>query len=240
MQYNWIVAGDKEIAVRADGTPMNGVIKNNVLEGNNSPQLGYVGAGDKIDFVNNTFTGTVSIALFEASSNNLIKQNVFNISGSSSVRVWVHWTSIISENSLNGNVWNTYLPEGTLNAENNWWGDTDPSNNIVGDVDYSNFATSPFPEHSVSLLVQTPAQATQDLIDFVQTLNLQQGIENSLNHKLNAAIDSLNDLKSNNDLVALNLLQAFINEVDAQRGNKLTSPQADTLIQEAQEIINNI
>ena len=244
LQYNWIVAGDKEIAVRADGAPTNGLIKNNVLEGNNSPQLGYVGAGDSINFLNNTFMGTVSVALFEASSNNLIKQNVFNISGSSSVRVSVHWTTVINENSLNGNVWNTYLPEGTLNAEGNWWGDTDPSNNIIGEVNYSNFATSPFPEYSMPLLdqpsIQTPAQATQDLIDFVATLNLQEGIENSLNHKLNAAIKSLDDINQQNDLMALNLFQAFINAVNAQRGNMITGEQADILTEKAQEIINQI
>lgn len=239
LQYNWIIAGDREIALRADGAPTNGLIKNNVLEGNNSPQIGYMGAGNSIDFLNNTFIGTVSVALFEASSNNLIEQNIFNITGGSNARVSVHWTSIISKNNLNGNI-STYLPEGTLNAENNWWGDSDPSDNIQGDISYTPFATSPFPEYSVPVTVQTPAQAIQNLLNFVQTLNLQKGIENSLNTKLNTAVDSLDDLNQQNDSVALNLLQAFINEVNTQIGKKITDAQADTLIQEAQEIINNI
>lgn len=240
LQYNRIVAGDSEIALRADGAPTNGLIKNNVLEGNNSPQIGYVGAGNSIDFLNNTFIGTVNVALFEASSNNLIEQNIFNITGNSSTRVSVHWTSIISENNLNGNISNTYLPEGTLNAENNWWGDSDPSDNIQGDVNYTPFAISPFSEHSVIVTVQTPAQAIQNLINSVQTLNLQKGTQNSLKHKLNTAIDSLDDLNQQNDWAALNSLQAFINAVKAQTGKKITSAQADTLIQEAQEIINNL
>jgi len=58
-------------------------------------------------------------------------------------------TSIINENNFNssvirkvGNGWPT-----TVNAENNWWGDLDPSDNIQGDVDFTPFATSSFAEN---------------------------------------------------------------------------------------------
>lgn len=93
---------------------------------------------------------------------------------------------------------------------------------------------------TLTITVQTPAQATPSLIDLVQTYNLQQGIENSLDAKLGAAYDSLNDLNQNNNAAALNSLQAFINAVNAQRGNQITEEQADILIQKAQEIINHI
>ena len=78
------------------------------------------------------------------------------------------------------------------------------------------------------------------MIELNQSFNLQQGIENSLDAKLDAVVDTLNDLNQNNDVAALNSLQAFINAVNAQRGNQITDAQADILIQEAQEIINHI
>lgn len=94
--------------------------------------------------------------------------------------------------------------------------------------------------NTTSVTILTPIQATENLTDLVQTYNLQQGIENSLDTKLDAAIDTLNDLNSNNDAAAINSLQAFINAVEAQRGNKITNEQADILIQKAQTIINRL
>jgi hypothetical protein len=41
---------------------------------------------------------------------------------------------------------------------------------------------------TVEVNVRTPAEVTQDLIDKVKDFNLQQGIENSLKAKLNAAL----------------------------------------------------
>jgi hypothetical protein len=69
-------------------------------------------------------------------------------------------------------------------------------------------------------------------------LNLQQGIENSLDSKLDAAYKALDDLNENNDVAAINAIQAFINAVDAQRGNKISNEQADELITAAQAIID--
>jgi hypothetical protein len=34
-----------------------------------------------------------------------------------------------------------------VSAENNWWGDIDPSNNVSGVVDFTPFATFPFAEN---------------------------------------------------------------------------------------------
>ena len=190
LRYNWIVAGDRAIPVREDGASINTLVQNNVLEGNNSLSIGYVGAGDRDNFLNNTFIGTASYALFEASSNNLIEGNAFHINGNSRVRVFAHWTSIINENNLNGNVDNTYLPEGTMNAENNWWGDTDPANNIIGDVDYIPFATSPFLEYPVPVLNQPPvANAGID-----QTSN--EGVSISFDGSLSTDPDGTGDIIS--------------------------------------------
>ena len=37
-----------------------------------------------------------------------------------------------------------------MNAENNWWGDLDPSDSTRGDIDFTPFATSPFSEYDNS------------------------------------------------------------------------------------------
>ncbi len=76
------------------------------------------------------------------------------------------------------------------------------------------------------------------LIDIVEEMNLQQGIDNSLDAKLDSALNALDDVNENNDVAAINSLQAFINAVEAQRDNKLTDAQADGLVEEAQKIIN--
>ena len=76
-------------------------------------------------------------------------------------------------------------------------------------------------------------------VDIVE-LNLQNGIENSLDVKLDAALQALVDINANNDVAAVNSLQAFINAVEAQRGNKIPAADADALIAAAQAIIDSL
>ena len=61
-----------------------------------------------------------------------------------------------------------------------------------------------------------------------------------LDAKLESAINALEDLNQNNDVAAINSLNAFINAVEAQRGKYLTDAQADDLICKAQSIINSL
>lgn len=81
-----------------------------------------------------------------------------------------------------------------------------------------------------------PITAIEDLALAVVAMNLQNGIENSLDSKLDAALNALDDVNANDDAAACNMLQSFINAVEAQRGTKLTVSQADQLIAAAQEI----
>ena len=78
----------------------------------------------------------------------------------------------------------------------------------------------------------------QRLAESVIDLNLQTGIENSLDTKLDAALKAIEDLNENNDVAAVNSLGAFINAVQAQRGNKIPEADADALIAAAQQIID--
>ena len=82
-----------------------------------------------------------------------------------------------------------------------------------------------------------PIELVLDLMQNVIDLNLQQGIENGLVEKLDAAMQSLDDINANNDVAPVNTLEAFINAVEAQRGTKITEADADALIAAAQEII---
>ena len=75
------------------------------------------------------------------------------------------------------------------------------------------------------------------LINHVLTLNLQQGISNSLDAKLSVALQAVDDFNANNDIAAINTFEAFIAAVEAQRGNKIPEADADELIAIALKII---
>ena len=82
-----------------------------------------------------------------------------------------------------------------------------------------------------------PAVRAQGLIETVLDLSLSHGTENSLVAKLDGALEKLDDGNPNNDHAALGKLDAFINQVEAQRGKKISEDDADTLIAEASLII---
>lgn len=83
-----------------------------------------------------------------------------------------------------------------------------------------------------------PAELLLDLAQDVIALNLQQGIENSLDAKLDAALHALDAINENNYVAAINTLEAFINAVEAQRGGWIPEADADALICAAQVIID--
>jgi hypothetical protein len=83
----------------------------------------------------------------------------------------------------------------------------------------------------------TPEQATQELMDLVETLDIAQGLKNSFDSKLQTVLDSL---AVGDTQAAIGALNAFINQANAQRGKQLTNADADLLIAEAQAIIDLI
>jgi hypothetical protein len=85
--------------------------------------------------------------------------------------------------------------------------------------------------------VNLPMMAVQDLFNELGDLDLPAGTENSLLSKLDAA---LNCLDNGNDNAAMNILDAFKNSIEAQRGKKITSEQADMLIETADDILATI
>ena len=85
--------------------------------------------------------------------------------------------------------------------------------------------------------VASPTDLNVELVNTVIALNLNRGIGNSLDAKLDNSLRALEDANANNDTAAVNALNAFINETDAQRGSHIENNDADTLIADAQYII---
>ena len=84
---------------------------------------------------------------------------------------------------------------------------------------------------------KTAESETEDLISEIEDLNLPAGTENSLTSKLNNA---LTKLEQGNPNAAINQLNGFINQVNAQAGKKISQSDADALIAQAQAIINAV
>ena len=83
-----------------------------------------------------------------------------------------------------------------------------------------------------------PSIQVENLLVDVVELNLNTGIENSLDAKLDAVLNALNELNDNDDQAAINALQAFINAVEAQSGKQIDEPDANDMIAAAQEIVD--
>jgi len=71
----------------------------------------------------------------------------------------------------------------------------------------------------------------------MKDINLPGGTENSLTSKVENAQASI---ESGNTETTINKLEAFINQVEAQRGKKISEENADMLIQYATNLINSL
>ena len=76
----------------------------------------------------------------------------------------------------------------------------------------------------------------EDLIALVDSFDLQHGIERSLDAKLQNARAALAAARTGNRAAACNLLNAFVNEVQAQSGKSMTPAQAGQLVTMAIQI----
>jgi hypothetical protein len=83
----------------------------------------------------------------------------------------------------------------------------------------------------------TASELLFDLAGQIELINLKVGISNSLDAKLDAIDNALNDLNTNNDVAACNALNAFINSVLAQSGTQIAEGDAAALIEDAMVIV---
>jgi hypothetical protein len=88
---------------------------------------------------------------------------------------------------------------------------------------------------SGTLTVVSSAQATMSLVSQVDTAGLAAGTQQSLDSKLQAA---LNSIKSGNTTAAISQLTSFENLVQAQSGKKIESALANILLDFAQRLVN--
>lgn len=161
IQYNRIVSADGSIALRSDGRSENYIVQNNVMTGNNSLSILYIDSHlPTFTIWNNTFTGTVNDASYgsvlQTAADSSIQRNIFNASGTMRWLLLygcVSGTINVNYNNFNSDDARTKVEacQGTINAENNWWGDNNPSDNVQGYVDFTPFATEPFREEKLKI-----------------------------------------------------------------------------------------
>lgn len=88
--------------------------------------------------------------------------------------------------------------------------------------------------YPVSILVQTPGEEIQDIINAIDELDLN-GVNTA---PLDNAIKKLTDDNPTNDTSAINNLQSMINQLEAQAGKKLSKEEAQALIDLLQALID--
>lgn len=167
VRSNRIVSSSFSDVVIAYGLSNNHLFQNNVLVGDNSPQMVAINGApccgkpsNGMTFINNTFIGTVGVTaredsgfvLLSQATSNVIQRNIFDATGARTLVGCSYAANLINQNNFNSDttlltkVWAGH--DGTTNAENNWWGDTDPSDDVAGGViDYDPFALVPFKQN---------------------------------------------------------------------------------------------
>jgi hypothetical protein len=79
-----------------------------------------------------------------------------------------------------------------------------------------------------------------ELVATVVALNINAGISNALDSKVQNAIDALDRAQTGDSAAAIGILYAFIQSVDAQRDKSISSSDADELIAKATAIIDRL
>jgi DNA-binding beta-propeller fold protein YncE len=99
---------------------------------------------------------------------------------------------------------------------------------------------SDFGGQSISVIDDPPPPGEQirELIDLVKAFNLSQGIANSLDTKLQRALEALDSVNNGNSPTACNKLSSFINEVEVQQ--QLSPAQATQLMNAATRIMRTL
>jgi hypothetical protein len=117
-------------------------------------------------------------------------------------------------------------------------GDASNADTITGPIE--NWRLVPFDnnlaQRDVTVETANPCQQMGALAGYIETLNIQQGIGQSLTQKLRNA---KRDCERGHKNPACNKLGAFDNEVQAQSGNKLTAAQA-TLLRSYSDAIKTV
>jgi parallel beta-helix repeat protein len=197
---------DNDCGIRVDYSSSNNISGNNIV--NNRYGMMTVDSSNNKIYHNNFIDNSLQARLF------------------SSIDIW--------DNGYpsGGNYWSDYAGVDLYNGPYQ----NETSSDGIGDtpyiIDENNQDNYPLME-PWSLTPPSPVEATQELIETLETLNLPKGTENSLKAKLKVAIHMLDMGKEEG---AIHKLSVFINRVEMLREKTLTNEQADYLIAEAQRI----
>lgn len=175
VRYNHIISGNGAATLQLESQQRHDdIIQNNILEGNNAYIIAAFRGGENESILNNTFTGNVAQSGIDDSGvvisvsfiNSLVKQNAFNTGGTVYELMLVGYSpNIVTENNFNSITDRKLRFSGgnilSLDAQNNWWGNINPSNNIIGDVNFTPFANAPFLEYPLSTPTPTPTPIPQ-------------------------------------------------------------------------------
>jgi hypothetical protein len=121
----------------------------------------------------------------------------------------------------------------------------------VGDTEVTVTATdesgnSAYATFQVTVIALSPLDALTQLRDAVTNLELPygdpggKGVERGFLNLLDSAFDNLEDHDPDNVEAAIGKLQAFIEKVEAQRGNRINDDDADALATAARRNIESI
>ena len=209
-----------------------------------------INTSSRINVINNDISSCQYGIAIGNSGTCIVRENT--ISNCSDWGIWLsyaHKNTIYNNNFFNRPDYQAFVSNDSsenlfdFEESGNYWSDYTGLDEVepfgIGDTPYK-IVDNPEPDPDIEdkyPLMPTPQTKIVELIDTVAEMNLQQGIDNSLDAKLDAAVNALDDVNKNNDVAAINSLNAFINAVEAQRDNKLTNEQADTLIADANYII---
>ncbi len=154
--FNDAVAATGKNAFLTDGGQSNHTISNNLFEGNGSQlvyvngQASVVNPSTNVNFTNNTFGGTATGPLLGMEANgSSVTLNKFSGTTSYTSLESFEGGLLVNQNNFDvvGQVDVKNAGVGTLNAENNWWGDLIPADNVNGLVDFTPFEAAAYLEN---------------------------------------------------------------------------------------------
>jgi len=215
----------------------NNTISRNNIANNEAFGIGLGRSEYNIIEANNITSSSWGILLFEAFNNTLFHNNFANNTKGVFDISWEH-PAVSSMNT-----WDNGYPSG-----GNHWSDYESRYPDAEELDGSGIWNMPYiiderNQDNYPLMEpwspkpSSPVEATQELIETIETWKLTKGTENSLKTQLKAAIHMLDLGKEDG---AIRKLTAFSNRVEMLREKTLTNEQADELVLEAQRIIDLI
>jgi parallel beta-helix repeat protein len=203
----------------------------------------YLDSCSTSTIIGNTVTGHMyGIGLMYSSSNSITNNKIAN-NYAGMILFYFSNDNNIYHNNLIGNTmqaycyfyyvsnpWDDGYPSG-----GNYWSDytgSDTNNDGIGDtprmINTNNIDKYPL------MTPWSPDDSVDEFLGYIDAMGLTNGVRESLVSKLGDVLDSLEEEEYKS---ASNQLEAFINQVEAQRGKKLTDDQADQLVESAEIII---